>query len=93
MLGLLCGKTLPYVKAITLKTESPNDSLDQDRDREIPSQVFGLYREARSDLTAIIYPRAKAGDVCLAGELRDMLSAVAVPLDHSTRSYLKFWPS
>lgn len=59
------------------------DSISTETDKH-PVKVFGLYRGARSDLTAIIYPTAKAGDVCLAGVLRDMLSAVAVPPDHPT---------
>lgn len=88
-LGLLYGKTSPYVKTSTLKTESPKDLLDR-RNKHIV-KVLGLRRGGRSDLTAIMYPRAKVGDVCLAGELRDIISAVAVPPNHSTRRYLKFW--
>lgn len=54
-------------------------------------KVFSLYRVARSDLKATIY-KANAGVTCLARKLRNVLSAAAVPADHSTRSYLKFWP-
>lgn len=54
--------------------------------------MLALHWGARRDQTAVIYPSVKPEDVSWQWSL-EMLSAVAVPPNFSTESYLKCWPN
>lgn len=87
--GLLCGRTLAYVKAITLKTEPPTSHSRLTRVGQTNTEPRCFMRTGWLEVTnSCNLPKSQGRCLLCRGAQRDF-SAVAVSPDY----YLKSWPS
>lgn len=73
--------------------QSPKYSVRQNRDGQAYSQGACSALGSQERPNSCNLPKCQARGRVLAVELREMLSAVAVPPNFSTESYLKCWPN